>query len=108
VTFDPDAHAGNLIEVVTVKREAGDEVVIHAMAMRRRYQSLVSEPGDPDGSKKSKPYGCSKVLKDMARDAEAGLGDSKLRPAAGPGGRSSVSRPTLSVPGALGLTRIPA
>jgi hypothetical protein len=44
----PD-HAGNLLEVVTVEREGGDEVVIHAMAMRRRYQSLLSEPGDPDG-----------------------------------------------------------
>lgn len=44
----PD-RAGNFLEVVTVEREAGDEIVIHAMAMRRMYQELLPESGDPDG-----------------------------------------------------------
>lgn len=39
----PDS-AGNLIEVVTVARTGGSEVVIHAMAMRPQYQSLLPPP----------------------------------------------------------------
>ena len=44
----PD-RAGNLLEVVAVQREEGDEVVIHAMAMRRIYEGLLPEPGESDG-----------------------------------------------------------
>lgn len=40
----PD-RAGNLLEVVAVAREDGNEVVIHAMAMRRVYESLLREMG---------------------------------------------------------------
>jgi len=41
----PD-RAGNLLEVVTVIREDGSEVVIHAMPMRRMYESLLRETGE--------------------------------------------------------------
>ena len=33
----PDRH-GSMLEVVTVVAEAGDEIAIHAMEMRRRYR----------------------------------------------------------------------
>jgi len=33
--------AGNLLEVVTVIREDGDEIVIHAMRMRAMYEPLL-------------------------------------------------------------------
>jgi hypothetical protein len=41
--------SGNLLEVVSVEREKGDEVVIHAMAMRRMYEGLLPESGESDG-----------------------------------------------------------
>jgi hypothetical protein len=44
----PD-RAGNLLEVVSVERETGDEIVIHAMAMRRMYEGLLPEAGELDG-----------------------------------------------------------
>ncbi len=44
----PD-RAGNMLEVVSVLRDEGTELVIHAMAMRKRYESFLSDPGDPDG-----------------------------------------------------------
>ena len=44
----PD-RAGNLLEVVTVVRDDSTEIVIHAMAMRRAYQSLLPDPGEDDG-----------------------------------------------------------
>jgi hypothetical protein len=44
----PD-RAGNLLEVVSVERETGDEIVIHAMAMRRMYEGLLPETGELDG-----------------------------------------------------------
>ena len=40
----PD-RAGNLLEVITVARSE-DEVVIHAMAMRPKYQVLLGGGGD--------------------------------------------------------------
>lgn len=43
----PD-RAGNLLEVVVVIREDETEVVIHAMRMRRIYESLLREIGDAD------------------------------------------------------------
>lgn len=43
----PD-RAGNLLEVVSVLREDGSEVVIHAMRMRRIYESWLREVGDAD------------------------------------------------------------
>lgn len=44
----PD-RAGNMLEVASVLRDNGTELVIHAMAMRKRYESFLSDPGDPDG-----------------------------------------------------------
>jgi hypothetical protein len=44
----PD-QAGNLLEVVTVEREGGGELVIHAMPMRRSYQTMLPKAGDEDG-----------------------------------------------------------
>lgn len=43
----PD-RAGNLLEIVTVRRDDDTEVVIHAMPMRRIYEGLLPEPGDDD------------------------------------------------------------
>ncbi len=44
----PD-RAGNLLEVVSVLKDDGVEVVIHAMRMRRTYESFLREMGDSDG-----------------------------------------------------------
>ena len=44
----PD-RAGNLLEIVSVLRDDGSEIVIHAMRMRRMYESLLRETGDADG-----------------------------------------------------------
>lgn len=41
--------AGNLLEVVSVVREDGSEVVIHAMPMRRMYEALLTEQGGTNG-----------------------------------------------------------
>lgn len=41
----PD-RAGNLLEVVSVVREDGSEIVIHAMPMRRMYEPMLREQGD--------------------------------------------------------------
>jgi hypothetical protein len=41
----PD-RAGNLLEVVAVVKDDGAEVVIHAMRMRRAYESFLREMGD--------------------------------------------------------------
>lgn len=41
----PEA-AGNLLEVVVIERDDGSELVIHAMKMRRAYESLL--PGLED------------------------------------------------------------
>ncbi len=43
----PDS-AGNLLEVVTVARENDDEIVIHAMRMRRIYEPFLRGKGDDD------------------------------------------------------------
>lgn len=40
----PD-RAGNLLEVVVLERDDGTELVIHAMKMRPKYESLV-RPGE--------------------------------------------------------------
>ena len=40
----PD-QSGNLLEVVTVRRDDATEIVIHAMKMRRMYESLLREMG---------------------------------------------------------------
>jgi hypothetical protein len=44
----PD-RAGNLLEIVTVLRDDGTEIVIHAMNMRRIYEPLLGEIGERDG-----------------------------------------------------------
>ncbi len=44
----PD-RAGNLLEVVSVLRDDGTEIVIHAMPMRRSYKSFLADRGDRDG-----------------------------------------------------------
>jgi hypothetical protein len=44
----PD-RAGNFLEVVSVLKDDGSEVVIHAMRMRRTYESFLREKGDRDG-----------------------------------------------------------
>jgi hypothetical protein len=41
--------AGNLLEIVTVRRDDDTEIVIHAMRMRRMYEPLLGEIGEPDG-----------------------------------------------------------
>jgi hypothetical protein len=38
------ARSGNLLEVVTIVRDDGSELAIHAMTMRSKYQRLL--PGD--------------------------------------------------------------
>ena len=37
--------SGNLLEVVTVRRDDATEIVIHAMKMRRMYEPLLHEVG---------------------------------------------------------------
>lgn len=44
----PD-RAGYLLEIVTVLRDDDTEIVIHAMRMRRIYEPLLGEIGEPDG-----------------------------------------------------------
>ena len=43
----PD-RAGNLLEVVSVAREDGSEIVIHAMRMRAKYELFLRGEGDGD------------------------------------------------------------
>jgi len=43
----PD-RAGNLVEVVSVVREDGSEIVIHAMRMRAKYEPFLRGEGDGD------------------------------------------------------------
>ena len=43
----PD-RAANLLEVVAVTREDGSEIVIHAMAMRAKYEPFLRGEGDID------------------------------------------------------------
>ena len=40
--------SGNLLEVVTVRRDEASEIEIHAMKMRRMYEPLLREMGDTD------------------------------------------------------------
>jgi len=42
----PD-RSGNVLEVVSVLRDDGTEIVIHAMRMRRIYESFLRDKGDP-------------------------------------------------------------
>lgn len=44
----PD-RAGNLLEIVSVLREDGTEIVIHAMGMRRGYESFLRDKGAGNG-----------------------------------------------------------
>jgi transcriptional/translational regulatory protein YebC/TACO1 len=44
----PD-RAGNMLEIVAVARDDDTEIVIHAMRMRRIYETLLRERGEPDG-----------------------------------------------------------
>jgi hypothetical protein len=44
----PD-RAGNLLEIVAVVRDDDNEIVIHAMRMRRIYEPLLPRMGEPDG-----------------------------------------------------------
>lgn len=43
----PD-RAANLLEVVSVVREDGSEIVIHAMRMRAKYEPFLRGEGDSD------------------------------------------------------------
>ena len=43
----PD-RAGNMLEIVTVVRDDGTEIVIHAMPMRPIYETLLHETGRAD------------------------------------------------------------
>lgn len=43
----PD-RAGNLLEVVSVVRDDGSEVVIHVMRMRAKYEPFLRGEGDSD------------------------------------------------------------
>jgi len=40
--------AGNLLEVVTVRRDDATEIAIHAMKKRRMYEPLLRETGGTD------------------------------------------------------------
>jgi hypothetical protein len=40
--------SGNLLEVVTVRRDDATEIVIHAMKMRRMYEPMLREMGGTD------------------------------------------------------------
>ena len=42
----PD-HAGNLLEIVSVLREDGSELIIQAMRMRRLYEPMLRDLGEP-------------------------------------------------------------
>jgi hypothetical protein len=44
----PD-RSGNMLEVVSVLRDDGSEIVIHAMRMRRSYESFLPDPGERYG-----------------------------------------------------------
>ncbi len=44
----PD-RAGNLLEIDSVVRDDGTEIVIHAMRMRRGYESFLRQKGATDG-----------------------------------------------------------
>lgn len=44
----PD-QAGNLLEIISVLRDDGSELVIHAMVMRRIYEPWLRQIGDVDG-----------------------------------------------------------
>ncbi len=48
VYLGPD-RAGNMLEVVSVLRDDGTEIVIHAMWMRRIYETYLPDKGDTDG-----------------------------------------------------------
>lgn len=43
----PD-YAGNLLEIVSVLRDNGTEIVVHAMAMRPTYGPLLRRSEEPD------------------------------------------------------------
>jgi hypothetical protein len=43
-----DLTARNLLEVVSVVREDGSEIVIHAMPMRAKYEPFLRGEGDSD------------------------------------------------------------
>ncbi len=43
----PD-RSGNFLEIVSVLRDDGTEIVIHAMRMRRIYESFRHDKGDPE------------------------------------------------------------
>jgi hypothetical protein len=43
----PD-RAGNLLEVVSIARDDGSEIVIHAMPMRSKYEPFLRGEGDSD------------------------------------------------------------
>ena len=43
----PD-RAGNLLEVVSVRRDDGTEIVIHAMWMRKMYELFLNAMGEAD------------------------------------------------------------
>jgi hypothetical protein len=40
--------SGNLLEVVSVVREDGSDIVIHAMSMRAKYEPFLGGEGDSD------------------------------------------------------------
>ncbi len=44
----PD-RSGNLLEVVSVVRDDGSEIVIHAMRMRSKYEPFLRGKGESDG-----------------------------------------------------------
>ena len=44
----PD-RAGNLLEVVSIARDDGTEIVIHAMKIRRTYEQFPRGKGEADG-----------------------------------------------------------
>ena len=48
LSMGPD-RAGNLLEVVSVARDDGTEIVIHAMKMRPAYEQFLRGKGDADG-----------------------------------------------------------
>jgi hypothetical protein len=93
--------AGNLLEIVTVKRDGDSDVVIHGVPMRRIYENCcvrqVKTISDKDsGRSKTGIELTPDVLNPMCQEVEAGLDVAKPRPRSG--GPAMGSGPAAALP----------
>ena len=79
--------AGNLLEVLTALRGDGTEIVTRAMRVHRSYESLLSDPGEPDT--------WQSLLRPANHRRQAHRRGAR---ADGPGGRSRARRHHVAVP----------